>query len=99
MTKTLISTLISWSGGKDSALMLAELADPAGRGAGAPAGLLTAFVKGGDGERASAHGVRREWIERQAAAVGLPLDALVLPPAPPRPGCTASPSAPSSWRT
>jgi len=79
MSGTLISTLISWSGGKDSALMLAELA---GRGAGAPAGLLTAFVNGGDGERASAHGVRREWIERQAAALGLPLDALVLPPAP-----------------
>lgn len=79
MSETPVSTLVSWSGGKDSALMLAELA---GGGAHAPAGLLTAFVKGGDGERASAHGVRREWIERQAAALGLPLDAAVLPPAP-----------------
>jgi uncharacterized protein (TIGR00290 family) len=63
-------------------MMLAELGDPAAGGAYAPAGLLTAFVRGGDGERASAHGVRREWIERQAAALGLPLDAFVLPRAP-----------------
>jgi uncharacterized protein (TIGR00290 family) len=55
-----------------------------------PAGLLTAFVAPQDaaGEpiaeeaRVSAHGVRREWIERQAEALGLPLAAVVLPPAP-----------------
>jgi uncharacterized protein (TIGR00290 family) len=76
------ATVVSWSGGKDSALMLAELGDLAGGGAHRPARLLTAFVQGADGERASAHGVRREWIERQAAALGLPLDAAVLPPAP-----------------
>jgi len=79
MKGTLAPTLVSWSGGKDSAAMLAELA---GGGAYAPAGLLTMFVRGADGQRASAHGVRREWIERQAAALGLPLAAAVLPPAP-----------------
>ncbi len=77
-------TLFFWSGGKDSALLLAEL-----KGHGAAAGLLTVFVQPDDAgaeadgaERVSAHGVRRQWIELQAAALGLPLTAIVLPPAP-----------------
>jgi len=59
--------------------MLAELAASERH---APAGLLTALIRSPDGERVSAHGVRREWIERQAAALGLPLAPVILPPSP-----------------
>jgi uncharacterized protein (TIGR00290 family) len=65
--------LLSWSGGKDSALALAALrADPSVR----VAGLLTTLT---DGERISMHGVPRVLLERQAAAAGLPLYLAALP--------------------
>lgn len=57
---------ICWSGGKDSALTLSALrADPAWE----PVALLTTFTR--DFDRVSMHGVRRELIHAQAAALGL----------------------------
>lgn len=59
--------LLCWSGGKDSALALHRLL---GEGRGAST-LLTTLTEGFD--RISMHGVRRELLERQVAALGLPL--------------------------
>jgi uncharacterized protein (TIGR00290 family) len=60
--------VLSWSGGKDSALALHVLrADPAV----AVVGLLTTITA--DHDRISMHGVRRSLLEQQAAAVELPL--------------------------
>ena len=60
--------LLSWSGGKDSALMLQTLrADPNIE----VAGLLTSVTR--DYERISVHGVRRSLLERQAERLRLPL--------------------------
>ena len=60
--------LLAWSGGKDSSLALAKLrADPSVR----VCALVTAVTTGYD--RISIHGVRRDLLERQAAAIGLPL--------------------------
>ena len=59
---------MAWSGGKDSSLALARLlADPAYR----VRALVTAVTTGYD--RISIHGVRRDLLERQADAIGLPL--------------------------
>ena len=58
-----------WSGGKDSALALFELRQSAKYEVIA---LLTTLTRGF--ERISMHGVRRELLLRQAAAIGLPLD-------------------------
>jgi uncharacterized protein (TIGR00290 family) len=60
--------LLSWSGGKDSALALAALrADPVVE----VVALLTSMTTTYD--RVSIHGVRRVLVESQAAATGLPL--------------------------
>jgi len=60
--------LVAWSGGKDSSLALARLQrDPAYR----ICALVTAVTTGYD--RISIHGVRRDLLERQATAIGLPL--------------------------
>jgi uncharacterized protein (TIGR00290 family) len=70
--------LLSWSGGKDSALALQALAaDPAWR----VVGLITAVTRGYD--RISIHGVRRELLESQAKHLGLPLHVFEL-----EPGCS-----------
>lgn len=70
--------VLSWSGGKDSAMALHRLRqDPAF----AVAGLLTSVTE--DSGRISMHGVRRELLRRQAEALGLPLREVVLPPFPP----------------
>ena len=67
--------LVSWSGGKDSALALAALAqDPAVE----VGGLLTSVTRGY--ERVSIHGVRRELLAAQAAALSLPLTEIALDP-------------------
>jgi uncharacterized protein (TIGR00290 family) len=60
--------VLSWSGGKDSALALAEL-----RRAGTHEvmGLLTTVTR--EYDRISMHGVRRALLEEQARATGLPL--------------------------
>jgi uncharacterized protein (TIGR00290 family) len=69
-----VSVVLSWSGGKDSALALwvmrEELDTP-------PAALLTTINE--DFERISIHGVRRELLHAQAAAVGLPLVEVGIP--------------------
>ncbi len=70
--------LLSWSGGKDSAMTLYAL-----RRAGEYeiAALLTTITEGYD--RISMHGVRRVLLEQQAASLGLPLHEAIIPP-----GCT-----------
>jgi uncharacterized protein (TIGR00290 family) len=68
--------VLSWSGGKDSALTLAALRDNPGL---EPVALLTTVTRGYD--RVSIHGVRRELLTEQARAVGLPLHEIWLEPA------------------
>jgi len=65
---------LAWSGGKDSALALHALRT-AGR---APSVLLTTVTEGV--ERISIHGVRRELLHAQAAALGLPVVEVRIPP-------------------
>jgi uncharacterized protein (TIGR00290 family) len=68
--------IVSWSSGKDSALMLAALReDPRVE----PVALLTTVTSGYD--RVSIHGVRRELLAAQARALGLPLYEMWLEPA------------------
>ena len=66
---------LSWSGGKDSAMALYELR---GSGGYEVVALLTTVAR--EFERVSHHGVRVELLEQQAAAVGVPLHKLYLPP-------------------
>ena len=66
--------VLSWSGGKDSAMALFELLrDPAWH----VERLLTSVSD--EFRRVSHHGIREELLEMQAAAIGLPLDWLRLP--------------------
>lgn len=62
-----MSFVVSWSGGKDSALALAR----ARQALGDDGLLLTMFTEGG--ERSRAHGLARPVLEAQARALGLPL--------------------------
>lgn len=57
----------SWSGGKDSALALHHVIE-----AGAEPGLLITMLTEG-GERSRSHGLRRELLEAQARAIGVPI--------------------------
>lgn len=66
MTRRIV---LSWSGGKDSALALQELRRSADCEIVC---LLTTLTR--DFERISMHGVHRELLHRQAAALGLPLE-------------------------
>ena len=66
--------LLSWSSGKDSAWSLHILRQS---GEYEVVGLLTTFNEVAD--RVAMHAVRRELVERQAAAAGLPLWAVGLP--------------------
>ena len=69
--------LLAWSGGKDSALALHALAASAEFEV---AGLLTTVTVDAAGiERIGVHGVRRELLDAQAAAAGLPLVPVPLP--------------------
>lgn len=71
-------TLLSWSGGKDSALALQALrADPAVQ----VEALLTTLTDTYD--RVSMHGVRRALLDAQAAALGLAVECVRVAP-----GCT-----------
>ena len=72
MTKPLI---FCWSGGKDSALALHALRQG---DEFEVAGLLTTITAGHD--RVSMHGVRRELLHAQAAALELPLHEVMLTP-------------------
>jgi|SRR5690606_25716821 len=66
--------LVSWSGGKDAAWMLHRLARSE---AWEPVALLTTITEGV--ERIAMHGIRREVLALQAAAVGLPVIEAPLP--------------------
>jgi uncharacterized protein (TIGR00290 family) len=67
--------LLSWSGGKDSALALQALrADPGWN----VVGLVTAITD--EYDRISIHGVRRSLLEAQAASLALPLHLIHLTP-------------------
>ncbi len=66
--------LVSWSTGKDSAWMLHMLNQ---QHPGCAAGLLTTTNQAFD--RVAMHAVRRELLEAQAAAAGLPLHVVPLP--------------------
>jgi uncharacterized protein (TIGR00290 family) len=66
--------VLSWSGGKDSALALWAMREEQGI---EPAALLTTFTE--DHGRVSMHAVRRELLEAQAAAVGVPLVEVGIP--------------------
>lgn len=70
----MIPTLLSWSGGKDCCLALHALRQ--GR-THRPVGLLTSVTA--EDDRIATHGVRRALVERQAAALGLPLHPVALP--------------------
>ena len=61
--------VMSWSGGKDGALALAQLLED---GRFEVAALLTTVTT--DYDRISMHGVRRSLLEQQAASLGLPLE-------------------------
>src|SRR5215203_734411 len=67
--------VLSWSGGKDSSLALQHLR---ASGEHDVVALLTSVTRGYD--RVSIHGVRRELLEAQAAALGLPLVEVALEP-------------------
>jgi uncharacterized protein (TIGR00290 family) len=68
-------TVLSWSGGKDSALALHELlVDPTVD----VRGLLTTITDGYD--RVSMHGVRTSLVVAQAAALEIPLWSVRIPP-------------------
>ncbi len=65
---------LSWSGGKDSALVLWTLR----RQLLEPEALITTVTE--TYERISMHGVRRELLARQAEALGIPLVEVLIPP-------------------
>ncbi|PAW90476.1 MAG: hypothetical protein B9S33_01660 [Pedosphaera sp. Tous-C6FEB] len=68
--------VVFWSGGKDSALALAAV-----RAKCDVRALLTTLNE--DEQRSGMHRVRRELLERQAVALGLPLQFIHLPAFPP----------------
>jgi uncharacterized protein (TIGR00290 family) len=68
-----VSVVLSWSGGKDSALALWTLREQGNP----PAAILTTINE--DYGRISIHGVRRELLHAQAAALGLPLVEVGIP--------------------
>lgn len=67
---------MSWSGGKDSCLALYELQQASDHSI---VTLLTTMSRGSD--RVGLHHVRRELIEEQAVAIGVPLRVVYLPTA------------------
>jgi uncharacterized protein (TIGR00290 family) len=70
-----VSVALSWSGGKDSSLALRALREEGTE----PVALLTTINE--DHDRISIHGVRRELLHAQAAALGLPLVEVGIPTA------------------
>jgi uncharacterized protein (TIGR00290 family) len=66
--------LVSWGGGKDSALALNELLENREYEVSA---LLTTISE--EYDRISMHGVRRALLERQAESLGLPLEIVYIP--------------------
>lgn len=71
-----VPTLVSWSGGKDCCMALYALQQA---GLYEVRGLFSTFNS--DDHCIGMHGVHRSLIERQAAALALPLDLVPVPPA------------------
>ena len=67
------SVLVSWSGGKDSAIALYEILENQNYQISA---LLTTVTE--DYDRISMHGVRRILLERQVASLGFPLEIMFI---------------------
>jgi len=74
MTASTERVILSWSGGKDSALALEELR---GDQHYLIMALLTTVTEGYD--RVSMHGIRVSLIRRQAEAIGIPLETVLIP--------------------
>ncbi len=74
MTSTRNKVLLSWSSGKDSAWALHVLRQQSNVEV---VGILTTFNE--EFDRVAMHAVRRELVEAQAAAAGLPLIPVMLP--------------------
>jgi uncharacterized protein (TIGR00290 family) len=68
-----VKAILSWSGGKDSAMALYEVRRDMDCQV---EGLLTTITQ--DYDRVCMHGVRTALLEQQAAALGLPLDKIYL---------------------
>ena len=66
--------IVSWSGGKDSALALYNVVNS---GSYEVLELLTTVTQ--DYDRVSVHGVRRVLLEQQADALGFPLEEMLIP--------------------
>ena len=66
-------TILSWSGGKDSALALYKTQEARDYEI---VSLLTTITEGYD--RSSMHGIRRRLIEQQACSIGIPLEKVPL---------------------
>ncbi len=67
--------ILSWSGGKDSAMALHEVQRA---GEYEIVAVLTTITEAYD--RSSMHGIRRALIEQQAASIGFPLEEVLLSP-------------------
>ena len=67
------NVILTWSGGKDCAMLLYELQRTDGYEVSV---LLTTVTE--DYDRISMHGVRRELLERQAELLGLPLETVFI---------------------
>jgi len=87
-----MKALVCWSGGKDSALALRFAREHADLEI---VGLLTTFSE--EFDRVSMHGVRRELLEAQAAALGLPVWKVFLPTPPRDAACALPPPAGSGF--
>jgi uncharacterized protein (TIGR00290 family) len=74
MTSSTPKVILSWSSGKDSTWALHVLRQQSDF---EMAGLLTTFNE--EFDRVAMHGVRRELVEAQASALGLPLFPVLLP--------------------
>jgi uncharacterized protein (TIGR00290 family) len=74
--------VLSWSGGKDSAMALRELLE---RDEYEVVSLMTSVAQ--EYRRVSHHGVRETLLEQQADALGIPLEKIYLPSGPNQP-CT-----------
>ncbi|MCW4006521.1 MAG: diphthine--ammonia ligase [Candidatus Bathyarchaeota archaeon] len=73
MTNLSENIVVSWSGGKDSAMALYEVLKDSGIRVLA---LLGTFRQ--DDDRINIHGVRRVLVEQQAKALGLPLEKMLV---------------------
>jgi len=74
MTASTERVILSWSGGKDSVLALEELRRDQHY---LTMALLTTVTEGYD--RVSMHGIRVSLIRRQAEAIGIPLETVLIP--------------------